>query len=366
LKLKNGKRFIDVWLDDPNILTYERLEFCPKSAVPDGCFNLFTKFENDPAEGDFSAFTELVELTCNHDFKTINYVENWLAHIVQKPYEKTGVSICIQGEQGVGKDSFFNAIGEILGSKYFFNTSTPENDIFHNFNTGTESAVLVKFEEANFKTNRINQTNLKSIITSNTASYRKKGHDTIILRDYRNIVMTTNEELPFVIEDTDRRFVLIQASSERRGQLEWWKDLHEKLNKQKSAYHHYLLHKDISSFNPRNDRVETQAYKNAKCLTAIPYHASFFQRLIEEMAEENKEDEFLKEKEFTGKELYEKMVSIMGEKFKVSNTKLGLDLKKFYENNGVSKHRTMYSMSYVIYPDLIMEFLKGREWWMDM
>ena len=365
LKLKSGKRFLDLWIDDPDILTYDRLEFCPKAAVPDGCFNLFTKFDNDAVEGDYSAYSDLVKLTCNNDSNTITYLENWLAHIIQKPYEKTGICICIQGEEGVGKDSFFNAIGDILGKRYFFNTSTPENDVFHSFNTGTESAVLVKFEEANFKTNRDNQNKLKSIITSKNATYRKKGFDTVALNDFRNIVMTTNEELPIVIDDTDRRFVLIQASSERRGDTYWWKELHEKLISQASAYHHYLLSKDISQFNPRHDRVETQAYRDAKSMTAIPYHASFFQRLIEEMEKELKEEEYLEQTEYKAKDLYDKLISVMGEKCKISMTKFGLDLRKHYVDKGVRKFYTRYSAKYVINPNDIMQMLKDRHWWLE-
>jgi len=364
-KMKNGKHFLDLWLDDEKKLTYDKLVFAPKKEVPEGCFNLFTKFENEPAEGDFSAFTELLELTCSHDYRVMNYLENYFAHLVQKPYEKTTICICIQGEEGVGKDTLFNAVGKIFGKRYFFNTCTPENDIFHTFNTGTESAILVKIEEGDFKTNKPNQTKLKGMITSEIATYRKKGYDTITLDDYRNLVMTTNLDLPFVIDDTDRRFMLIKASSERRGDSDWWKDLHEKLNTQISAYHYYLLHKDISNFNPRRDRVETQAYRDAKSLTAIPYHATFFQRLIEELAKDLKEDEFLPQSEYTVKELYDKMTEILGERMKVSTTKFSLDLKNFYVDNGVTKHRTAYSRNYIVSPDLIMENLKTRQWWMD-
>ena len=44
---------------------------------------------------------------------TCEYMLNYLAHIIQKPNQKTGVIVVIQGSQGTGKDT----LGEFIGNK---------------------------------------------------------------------------------------------------------------------------------------------------------------------------------------------------------------------------------------------------------
>jgi hypothetical protein len=362
-KMANGKPFLPIWIDDNEKLTYNRLVFSPKKEIPDDCLNLFVKYENEPKEGDYSAYSELMDLVCSHDKPAIEYLENVFAHMIQKPYIKTGVCICIQGEEGVGKDMLLDGVGKMFGRKHYFKTDSPENDIFHTFNTGTESCIMVKFEESAFKTNKANQAKLKGLITSELATYRRKGYDTITLDDYRNFFMSTNEFMPFVLDDTDRRFVLFRASSERIGQSDWWKEMFDKINDQRSAYHHYLLNKDISNFNPRRDRVLTQAYLDIKSLTATPYHANFLQKVICELLEDAKDDDVII-KTWKGSQLVDDMGKFMGDKFKMNPTRMGIDMR-VYQDHGFDKKKTKYSNSYVLYPVLCMEFLKTKGWWCE-
>jgi hypothetical protein len=284
--LSDDTPFISTWVKDPNIRTYEELVFAPKMEVPPNVYNLFTEFRVPPQEGaDISVVKEVLRVMCNSDENVMNYVEKWVAHIIQKPYVKTEVAIVVQGQEGIGKDTFWNFIGSILGdNEYFYSTKNPENNVFHNFNSGTEKCVLVKFEEADFKTNMANKNKLKGIITCSKETYTKKGHDGVTLDDYRNFVMTTNDDIPVVVSDSDRRFVLIHASEEKKRDTAFWKRTHDALNdvRVKASYHHYLLNLDIKGFVPNSpaDRVITDYYKEVKQSLA-PYHAKWFYDYIE-------------------------------------------------------------------------------------
>jgi hypothetical protein len=370
-KMSNGKSFLSKWLDDETKLTYNRLVFCPKKEVPENCYNIFTRFENIPAEedgGDISAYTELLALLSNHDTAVAEYLENLFAHMIQKPYEKSGVCVCVQGEQGVGKDTLFNAVGKIFGEGYFYNTATPENDVFHTFNSGTERCIMVKFEEADFATNKSNQSKLKSIITCEKENYRKKGHDTIHLDDYRNFFMTTNADLPFVIEQTDRRFMLARASSEKQGDTEYWNAVHPRLDDQRSAYHRYLLQRDISQFNPRRDRPITEAYNEARQMTAIPALATYFQSYITAMGDE------ARTMTWTSTQLRENAIAYLrterGENYNINQTRFGRSMRSEFlpqgtwTETGVVK-RPQGASVYIISPVLLTDYLKARNWWVD-
>jgi len=367
-KMSDGKPFLAKWLTDETMLTYNRLVFCPKQEPPPNCFNIFDRFGNIATEGNFSAFTELVGLVSNHDHAVEEFLHNLFAHMVQKPYQKSGICVCLLGPQGVGKSLLMQKVGKIFGSSHYYETSAPQNNVFHNFNSGTERTIMLFMDEVDFKTNKANASKLKTLITSEKEIYTKKGHDGVELDDFRNVFMATNGMLPFIVEDTDRRFCAIECSEERRGQHEWWAEMVKRLDDQVSAYHHFLLTRDISTFNPRRDRPETEAYRDIKQMTSIPYHAGFFQKVATEilMRAEAMETTEIPIKSWKAKQLHEEMNEFVGEKFELSPTRLGIDMRKVYVGDGgvnVEKGR-LYNI-YTLNAEKCMEFLKEKGWWVE-
>lgn len=355
--LASGDPFVKRWLTDPAKREYQRLILAPKQEIPSGCFNLFQGFANEPKEGDFSAYEACLRIVSGNDQQVYDYIENWLAHIVQKPSIKTKVALCVQGEEGVGKDSYWDAVGDyILGKKYYLSTNTPENDIFAKFNARAAHKILVKFEEANFQTNKENADKLKSLITSTHGHIEKKGHDPIELDDFTNIVMTTNSEIPVVISDTDRRFMLVKASSERRGDTAFWDDIHAKLPNQAAAYHHHLLTKDISSFVPWNQSTipRTQFYKDVK-QSFNPYHAKFFQRQVELETELT----------FTAHHLFTRMKAESPMALQLNETRFGRDMRQYVDAGVFVKRKSANANTYEGDREAMRQFLEQKGWWVD-
>jgi hypothetical protein len=297
----------------------------------------------------------------------MEYVLKWVAHIVQRPYKKTEVAIVVQGLEGVGKDTFWNFIGSILGAnEYFYNTKSPENDVFAHFNHGTEKCVLVKFEEADFKTNSSNKGKLKSIITNPTETYNQKNKDAVVLDDYRNFVMTTNEEIPVVVSDSDRRFVLIHASEEKKDDTAFWMDAHGKLAdvRVKASFHHYLLNKDISGFVPYSpqDRVITNYYREVKQSLA-PYHAKWFYDYIES-AKIARATLAIEEPTTSPTWAMYDLYKAMRDTYKWDYTvaKFTRDLKGYITANVITKKRTAACVMYQLDTAKCIEFLKSKDW----
>ena len=369
VKMSDGKPFVMKWLrDDETMLTYKKLAFCPKQEAPPNCFNIFDRFGNVAAEGDFSAFTELVGLIAKHDPSVENYIHNHFAHMVQKPYVKTGVCVCLLGPQGNGKTMLMEKVGKIFGRSYYYKTASPQNNVFHHFNSGTERVIMLFMDEVNFKTNKANETNLKDLITAEKSTYVKKGHDGVILDDFRNVFMATNSSMPFIVEDTDRRFVVTECSDERMGQHEWWAEMVKRLDDQVSAYHHHLLTRDITNFVPQRDRPETEAYRDIKQMTSIPYHAGFFQKVVTDILcrAELMENQEIPTKTWKAKQLHEEMNEFLGEKFELSPTRLGIDMRKIYDRvGGVDKHVGPLYNTYTLDAQKCMEFLKRKNWWVQ-
>ena len=74
------------------------------------------------------------------------YLWSWLAHIIQKPYEKPGVAIVLRSDrQGVGKSVFGRYFGSLLGSH--FTTVTTERHLHGNFNAHLKKCLFLLGEE---------------------------------------------------------------------------------------------------------------------------------------------------------------------------------------------------------------------------
>ena len=356
----NSELFITKWIKDPEIRTYEELVYKPKQEVPDNVFNIFTGFPNEPVEGNIAPIQEVLRLLSNNDQKVFDYIEKWIAWILQRPSQKTGVCIIVQGEQGIGKDTYFDFIGNLLG-EYYFNTSRAEEDVFTHFDGHLKKVLLMKFEEASFLVNKKNETALKGWITCKDKSYTNKGFDPIKLDNYFNIVMTTNSEVPVVIEQTDRRFVLIKGSSEKRGHHQFWTEIHKQLNKPEllQAYLYYLLNIDLTGFNPRESRPITEYYEEVK-QSFIPYHAQFFQHYICTHCDEDNDTQSF---HFRANDLLERMKQSTS--FDLNKTKLGRNLK-IYPDAILHRDEKRYGTDYTITSGAKMrEFLISQKWWVD-
>jgi hypothetical protein len=350
-----GKLFVNLWCEDENIRTFENLVYLPKRAVPVGSYNLFSGFNIESIQGDISAPQSVLKLISKQNAEVFSYIEKWVAHLIQKPYEKPGTCIIIQGNQGIGKDTYFDFIGKML-SDYFFNTSRADTEVFTRFNGHLKKTLLMKFEEASYSTNKNFDSSLKSLITSTQMNFEDKGAGIVKLDNYLRIVMTTNAEVPVPIEQTDRRFFLVQGSDERMGDLEFWKYTHKELAKQETlqAYYYYLLNLDISDFNPK-ERPITEFYRETKN-RFIPYHAEFFQRTIEDSSAD--------ELSWRAKDLLEAIKNELKLKYEITQTKVGLDLKHHYPNI-ISKKETNKGYVYSVNLKVLRTHLEQKHWWSE-
>ena len=354
----DGSTFISKWKVDQSIRTFEQIVFKPKQEVPPDYFNIFTDFKCPAKEGNIDVMKDLFWLLSGENQEVQEYLENYFAHLIQKPYEKSGIALVFySAKQGAGKDTPLDFIGKMLGQEYFFNTEDAENNVFGRFTSHLQKTLLLKMEEVEFETNKKNESSLLSLITAPSRSYEGKGREPITLDDYKRIVMTTNKSTPVNVPESDRRFVLINSSERRVADLDYWGQVYTELAKPETAqaFMFYLLNKDISNFNIRK-RPITDFYKDVKT-TLRPYHAFFFQKWIAINGEVT--------------EIFEQSASEWvknmneGSKFPITTTKFGKDAK-IYPTEALSKKKGKYNNSYTIHTKEMHEFLISKGWWDDV
>jgi hypothetical protein len=284
------ERFIDWWLRDETIRTYDRMGYFVNNVdCPLKTFNMFTGFaalkHKDMIESDISAILNHVNILCNHNENDMNFILDWFAQIVQQPNKLPGICIVINGQHGCGKDIFLSWFGtQIIGVDNYFKTARPNIDLFGAFNSSRKNIVFYHIEEGNSV--MLNETNIeqfKNYITDEYASIQLKQKDNnALIRNYNHFAISTNSSSPFKIEPTERRFFGIQASNEKCRDSLYFSQLSSAMSDMGVVvgFYNYLLERDISGRDWKNP-PQTE-YMKSMISASLPDVFHFVNEFIEE------------------------------------------------------------------------------------
>lgn len=288
-------KFVNRWLKDINALTYDYLDFIPpESGINTRNLNIFNQYDGMKAEnllfkGDVTKdmiqpFLKHVSILSNNEEATADYMLKWLAHIVQKPGQLNGIALVFKSKQGSGKNTLIDWFGkDILGKKYWFDTAKPDVDLFGRFSCNRQNKFLIVVNEVSGKHTYEHAGLLKDMITNNTTTIEQKGKDPIQCHNYARLIFTTNNELPIKVEPSDRRFVLIKCSDEKKGDIAYFKELVKWLSEEENQWrvYTYLKNLDIETVDWINDRPKTTFYEDVKAAN-LPTFAYFLKHLVTE------------------------------------------------------------------------------------
>jgi hypothetical protein len=131
--------------------------------------------------------------------------------MIAAPRTKNGVCLIFKSQQGTGKTELFtNIICKIL-DLYAIPNMDRIDDILGNFNHLRENKKLIVLNEIG--NNEADQNHIKSVITDETFIKQGKGTNQVECENVNNIIITTNNDNPVVIQENDRRFCVIQCSN---------------------------------------------------------------------------------------------------------------------------------------------------------
>jgi len=231
--MKKPMKFIDMWLDDKFIKTYDRIIFEPNPNTIDykneNFYNKFDgidilkhKFDDLPTTQEErlvyckTIFDYLKKICMNeHNFKWITV---WISSILSKPWVKTGVVPMFKAKKtGVGKTTLFYLLQKIIGSKYCLESSNLENDIFGTHSMGRVNKILVLLDEVSYKQSCKYTEQLKTAITSDTMVINPKNISPSIYNSYENYMGCSNNDIPLELNDDNRRIIIIDLDTVNYG-----------------------------------------------------------------------------------------------------------------------------------------------------
>lgn len=220
---KKAIQFVNFWQDDFNHRIYNKLVFETNPSKYNKInYNLFTGFSNDkgktPINEDESKFLQLLKKHCQQP-DIYEFVKCWIAHIIQKPWEKSCIALILYSKLGgVGKNCLVDGIKAIIGKKYCGQLQSIK-DITKTFNSHLCNKLFIYGDEVCGKAKELTDF-LKNIVSRTECTLEKKNVDPFQVSDVVNYLFTTNNEHCFKTDETDRRMSFIRCLEERMSSQE--------------------------------------------------------------------------------------------------------------------------------------------------
>ncbi len=259
--------FFNLWIKDSEKRCYKKLDFIPKKINDKNIYNTFNGFNFDDFNQsndeiiDIDPFIKHIGILVNNEENSVNYILNYLAHLIQKPYELPRVCLLFKSKQGYGKDLFINFLEKLLGKQYISRTCDIDKEVFGDFNPICKNNLVLQLNELEGKHGFENKEKLKNLITAEEITINDKNEKLYKQSNYSRVIICSNNLTPIEIPSDDRRFVVFQAQDIKPSK-EYFNKLVDCLNNNIFIYslYKYLKNRDISNLNLSNDRPITNAY----------------------------------------------------------------------------------------------------------
>lgn len=242
--------FIDCWRRDPKMRSYSKVVCNPRytdeEIYEDGekVYNLFRGFYFDKLitgdiekiniDTDKTKFFMLLKhlLKYEEDPEPFLYMINWIAHIIQRPYQKTMTNIIFYSDvKGVGKDTVARFIECLLGVVYCYKINNID-EFGADFNARFENKFFVRGEEICAKAKKYTQT-IKTMTTRVRFSVQRKFIEPYDVNCFINMFFSTNNKFDMPTEDGDRRNTLFHMNENKMSS-----DVYSELDKELNCLYH--------------------------------------------------------------------------------------------------------------------------------
>jgi len=229
---------IDYGVKLPSVYPVFRVDFNPheigdKFNTYAKTFNLFTPTEFMKQEKNDKVLD--LEVSCPRIFELLRnlipvagereHFINWLSFVFSTR-EKARTAWVFKGIQGSGKNLFFDkVIKPLFGQNQAI--VVDDDRLQSDFNGFMNNKLFIAFNEVandETKTKKSVKSKIKSLITDTTILINEKHVKTYEVNNFANIIFFSNEVIPLLIENQDRRFNVVETGGELYSVLSFKKD----------------------------------------------------------------------------------------------------------------------------------------------
>lgn len=263
-----GTDYVRMWKASPDRKTIdeEDLVFDPTMTCGPEKINLYRGLAIEPipaTEADVAPMLDLLYHLCGRCQgdeagieAVMQWVLRWLALPLQRPGAKPRSALVFHGPQGTGKNLFFDVVRGMYGEYGIMVGQTEIEDKFNGWLSAKQLVIgneVVSRQELYHSKNR-----LKWVITEETIPIRTMHTDSRSERNHANVVFLSNERQPLVLEQGDRRYLVVYTPVPEDGVL--YARVRDFLaNDGPAKWLHFLLHYDLGDFHEHTKPLMTEA-----------------------------------------------------------------------------------------------------------
>lgn len=249
------------WMEHPSrsIVRVREVDFDPSGTKPGVTCNLFAGWPTTPKAGECGKLLHLLWHMCGGEANQkalYDWVLKWLAYPLQHPGAKMKSTIVIHGPQGTGKNMFFDEYMKLFGD---YGRVLDQAALEDKFNDWASRKLFLLADEVVARTEVYHLKNkLKALITGDRIRINPKNLQAYEEDNHANLVFLSNEAMPVVLEEDDRRHAVIWTP-DKLTEAFYLEALEEIRNGGTAALHDYLLRLDLTGFTNGTNPPMTQA-----------------------------------------------------------------------------------------------------------
>ena len=247
-----GKKLVnpvDLWRSDINRAEY--LEGArlvpPEEHCPKGVFNLWQGFAVDPVKADVSLWRKFVlNVICGGHEGYALWLEDWIADMYQNVGSPQGVAIVMRGAEGIGKGTFANVLGHLMGGHY--RHVTQESQLTGRFNAHFSDSSLIFADELIWGGDKKHKGALYAIITEKYLMVERKNFDAVPMRNHNRMIVASNNNWVVPTGLDGRRWFVLDVVDTYKSNAPFFSRLRNWLSKGGyEAILEYYLNRKIQS-----------------------------------------------------------------------------------------------------------------------
>lgn len=291
----NPKRIsvADIWLAHQGRRTYANgMGLFPDNNTPEGWYNTWNGFSVQPREGKCNNFLMHIKtVICSGDENAYEWLLDWCADAVQDPANPKGTAVVMRGEEGAGKGTLANVMGELFGSHY--RHLIDDSHLLGNFNAHMIDALFIFADEITWGGNVKSSGKLKGMVTERHLIGERKGVDAIGYRNMIHMMIASNSNWVIPAGTNSRRWFMLNVSDHRVGDAEYFDTLTDELkNGGVEAFLYFLLEREIEAnlrVAPKTKALEEQRLRSSSGDTVLQWWMNRVEQGILEVPDEKQE-----------------------------------------------------------------------------
>ena len=214
-----------VWMTHPRRRTYEGVAFVPGRKARPGWYNLWRGFAVEPLRAGERAPAEwkaAVDMWLEHAYENIcqgnrqlfQWLIGWVAHIIQKPWEKPQTALVLRGGKGTGKNVWIERVIKLLGVHGL--VAADRRYLVGNFNAHLERLLAFVLDEAFWSGDKAIEGILKALVTGATHLIERKGREPYVVDNLLRLIILGNDDWLVQASVDERRWAAFSMGTKRQ------------------------------------------------------------------------------------------------------------------------------------------------------